>query len=257
LFGPAAGPAIPALIQVLAGPALELPGHFTGVRLANSRRTAARALAEIGPDARPAVPALIALLQARADFNAACYCHALGRIGPDAKAALPALEDATQSDNRGIRLAAATALTMVVPEHSSNAVKVLRSLQNDPELATVWASNGDGVVSPTSRKDFQSSGCRFFTLAADVPLWRLGLEKVCPAAAIVAEINKPQAADNISYIELLGDIGPDARAALSVLEKSVDKYHSGFFGRDAAIAIRRIDPDTAEKLGLPGMLALP
>jgi len=223
----------------------------------NSRRNAAKALAEIGPEARAAVPALIGLLKERRELNPAFYCMALGRLGPDAKEAVPVLEEALKDDNRGIRLAAAVALTTIEPQQASNAVAVLKSLQHDPALATVWVTDESGVAKQTSRKDFQSPGSRFFRLSASVPLWRLGLEQEPPVKGIIEELNGPYGSGDVSYVELLGDIGPEAKAALPTLAKYLNPDQ--FFGlrQAAAIAIRRIDPGEAARLGLPGMLAVP
>jgi len=258
VFGPDAKPAVPALIEVLTGPAPQLPGPFAGIGLMNSRRNAAVALAEIGPEARAAAPALIGLLKEHRDHNRAIYCKALGRIGPAANEAVPVLEETLQDDNRGIRLAAAVALTRIEPQQASNAVAVLKSLQNDPELATVWVTDESGAAKQTSLKDFQNPASRFFRLSASVPLWRLGLEQEPPVEGIIEELNGPYGSDHVSYVELLGDIGPEAKAALPTLAKhlNTDQFIIGL-RRAAAIAIRRIDPGEAARLGLSGMLAVP
>jgi HEAT repeat protein len=257
VFGPDSKPAVPALIGFLSGPGPQLPGHFAVVGLMNSRRSAAEALAEIGPEARAAVPALIDLLKEHRDYYRAMYCKALGNIGPDAKEAVPVLEDAMRDDNLGIRLAAAVAVTKIAPEQSSNAVGVLKNLQADPELATVWTTDGHGGARQTSSKDFQNPASRFFRLSASVPLWRLRLERDPPVTGIIEELNRPSRSEDIRYVELLGDIGPDAKAALPALEKFLNPDQFISLRRAAAIAIRRIDPSEAAKLGLPGTLIVP
>lgn len=257
VFGPDAKPAVPGLIEFLTGPAPQRPGPFAAFGMMNARRSAAEALAEIGPEARAAVPALIGLLKEHRDYYRASYCKALGRIGPDAKEAVPVLEEALQDDNRGIRLAAAVALTRITPQQASNAVAVLKSLQKDPELATVWVTDGSGVAKQTSQKDFQNPASRFFRLSASVPLWRLGLEAEPPVTAIIEELNRPYRSEGISFVELLGDIGPEAKAALPTLTKFLNPDRFVRLRRAVAIAIRKIDPNEAAKLGLPGVLAVP
>jgi HEAT repeat protein len=257
VFGPDAKPAVPALIEVLNGPGPQLPGPVAGIGLMNSRREAACALAEIGPEARAGVPALIALIREHRDQYRYVYCKALGRIGSDAKEAVPVLEDALRDENRGVRLAAAEALTRIVPQGTSNAVAVLKGLQHDPELAKVWVMDNSGMVRATPQQDFQNPSSRFFRLCASVPLWRLGLEKESPVASLIEELGRNNVSDLPSLIELLGEIGPEAKAALPVLTKLLSPDNSVRTRRAAAIAIRKIDPAEAARLGLPGMLVLP
>ncbi|HTA30864.1 MAG TPA: hypothetical protein VK731_10270, partial [Candidatus Cybelea sp.] len=53
-------------------------------------------------------------------------------------------------------------------------------------------------------------------------------------------------------VDLLGDIGPDARPVLPMLEEHLSPTDS--IRRKAAIAIRKIDPAEFQRLGLPGLL---
>ena len=84
------------------------------------------------------------------------------------------------------------------------------------------------------------------------------MEQEPPVEGIIEELNGPYGSDHVSYVELLGDIGPEAKAALPTLAKhlNTDQFIIGL-RRAAAIAIRRIDPGEAARLGLPGMLAVP
>jgi len=56
---------------------------------------------------------------------------------------------------------------------------------------------------------------------------------------------------------LLGDIGPSAKAALPYLERILNSDDDIGKRRAAAAAIRKIDPQEAARLHLPGILALP
>jgi HEAT repeat protein len=255
VFGPDAKPAVAALIEALNAPAPSLPGNFGSIAQMNSRRAAGIALGEIGPEARAAVPALMGLVKNPRDGYSAVYCQALGRIGPEAKEALPVLEDALRDEDRGIRFAAADALTRIVPTTASNAVATLRGLQHDPELAKVWVAN-NGLARLTDQLDFNNPSSRHFRLCASASLWRLGLEKESPAPALLAELSNKNYPDR-TFIEMLGDLGPDARSALPALIKFLSP--DVFIGnrRAAAIAIRKIDPAEAERLGLPGILGEP
>jgi len=94
-------------------------------------------------------------------------------------------------------------------------------------------------------------------MAASVPLWRLGLEKGPPVTGIVEELNRKFATDKTSYVELLGDIGPDAKPALATLKTFLEPEQLIRLRQATAIAIRKIEPTEAAKLGLPGNLGVP
>jgi ribulose kinase len=53
--------------------------------------------------------------------------------------------------------------------------------------------------------------------------------------------------------DLLGDIGPPARKALPELEKNLKSRMSL---SEIALAISKIDPEEAKRLGLPGLLII-
>jgi HEAT repeat protein len=197
------------------------------------------------------------LIREPKDGYRAVYCQALGRIGPDAEEAVGLLENCLTNENRGIRLVAADALTKIAPQQCSNAVAVLKRLQHDPDLATVWVVDTNGIVRRTEQKDFDSPTCRFFRLSASVALWRLGLEKDPPVISIVEQLEKQAGSDELAYVELLGEIGHEAKPALPLLTSMPNPDRFIGLRRAAAIAIRKIDPAEAAKLGLPGTLAIP
>jgi hypothetical protein len=225
---------------------------------------AAEALGEIGPEARAAVLGLIARLRENLGYEA-WFCKALGRIGPDAREAVPVLENLLLDGRPEIRFAAAEALTRIVPTQCSNAVTVLKTLQHDPELARVWQTGGGGSISvaaPSPEFDFDNPQSRFFRLAASVPLWKLGIEKQSPVPALIAELHNgantnPLNTDDLRYIELLGDVGPEASPALPILTKYLDVDKWIKLRRTTANTIRKISPKEAAKLNLPGVLAMP
>jgi HEAT repeat protein len=268
-YGAEAKSAVPALIDVLVGPPPQLPGMTAGTRpppqipsvfansaAASARRDAAIAIGEIGPGANAAVPALTWLIRAGRDPYLAAYCKALGKIGPAATNAVPLLEFALTNENHGIRLAAADALSRIVPQHCTKAVVVLRQLQHDAALAVVWVADATGFARKSPQLDFENPASRFFRMAATVSLWRLGLEKEPPTQAIIQELGNP-GGDEIAYVELLGEIGPQASRAIPLLTRILNSERFILLRRAAGIAIRKIDPGEAEKLGFPGVFALP
>jgi HEAT repeat protein len=254
VYGPSAKSAVPALIEALDGFSPGGSDVFSTTSRMNSQRQVAEALAEIGPEAEEAVPALVAHVKMGYYFQYSS-CKALGRIGPCAREAVPILELALADSDPNARLAAADALTRIFPNHCSNAVAVLRALQHDPQLAQVWRSDGHGAAYLTDLLDFDNATSRQYRLSAAVPLWRLHLEAESPVPGLVEELRKSENA--YWCIELLGDLGPDARAALPVLAPLAGPEKGIPLRRAAAIAIRKIAPEEADRLNLPGILALP
>jgi HEAT repeat protein len=100
-LGPAAAPAVPALIDALKSPQTLV------------RQNAALALGEVGPGAKAAVPALAEALRDREWVVRRQAAVALGRLGPDARPAVPALERLTRDANSLVSKAAREALQKV------------------------------------------------------------------------------------------------------------------------------------------------
>ncbi|HEV7926121.1 MAG TPA: hypothetical protein VGR14_12235, partial [Verrucomicrobiae bacterium] len=238
MYGPDAHLAVPALIDVIKRGDDYEP------------RYAVDALAEIGPAASPAVPALIAIWRA----ESYSVIPALGRLGPAARDALPFLEKELKSMNPVIRWRAADAILRIAPQNASNVISVFHELEHLPLLPVYSDKMRRGDPPIAWRPDPSSNYCR---LAAEVSLWKIGLVQQPPVSEIIDEMENPnrKGIGTSGCIQLLRDIGPAAKAALPVLEKCLapDAYPK----REAAIAIQAIDPKEAERLNLPGELALP
>jgi len=239
VIGPEAKAAVPALTDVLmltSSVKLRLPGAGSfppGFTMGH----AASALGEIGPDARDAVPLLAERVRDQEGRWKRPYCLSLGRIGPAAKVALPVLRAELASEPPEARLAAAVAITRIDSQQCRDAVQVLQGFQNHPE--------------PRLR------------LEAAAALWRLDAATPSPIAALIDLLKRGPEADKERAAELLGDLGPRAKEAIPELAELVeDSSHwedspLWMARRAAAMAIRKIDPEAAARLGLPGLLALP
>lgn len=257
VFGPEAKDAVDVLIEALDKPRTVRAAMFASTAQHNLWREIAEALGEIGPEASAAVPKLIELIHKSKQYAAMTYCPALGRMGTNAQPAVPVLQSLLTDENPRLRLAAVDALTKIAPQACSNVVTVLTNLQHDPEIATVWVSDGHGAARRTDQKDFQNPECVFLRLSASVALWRLGVEKEPPVAALTEQVAKLSwLAGDLWAVTLLGEIGPPAKSSLPALRTLLDRKATRH-SRVAAIAIRKIDPDEWTRLGLPGMLALP
>jgi HEAT repeat protein len=108
-LGPAAAPAVPALIDALGDPDRWV------------REGAGKALAAVGPGAAAAVPALMKTLSDEDDYVRVRAAQALGAIGPAAKEAIPLLEfhAADPDESEGVHL------------HAKDAVRRIRGLPPD------------------------------------------------------------------------------------------------------------------------------
>lgn len=110
---------------------------------------------------------------------------------------------------------------------------------------------------PANELDFDNPQSRFFRLAAAVPLWKLGLEKESPVPTLIAVLHNGGSPDELRFIELLGDLGPEAEPALPILTKFLDADKWIRLRRTTANTIRKISPEEAVRLNLPGVLAVP
>jgi hypothetical protein len=240
-----------------------------------------RDLEEIGPQAVAATPALAALVrvaveteqaqeqksrrhrpqnfkprlpaqswESRLPPQALTALDALGSIGPGASNAIPAVEFClTNTLITGAQLRAAVAWSRIDP-NSKTAIAALRKFQ----------TNGDpGLLDRVDRDPAAINPLEFCVnnlsqtplqvqIRARVALWRLGLEHELPLPAIMAEASH----DGVWAIDLLGEIGPPAREALPVLERYITEMDGP--RNLAALAIVKIDPAEAKRLGLPGWL---
>src|SRR5207247_532376 len=118
-FGPAAKPAVPAMIEA-----------YTKSRDPNwgNRSRFILALGALGPAAKAAVPMLIEALKDREVESRPAVAKALGKIGPDAKAAIPALTEALKDEYRFVGVNAAVALVKIDPTQTKIAIPPLLEL---------------------------------------------------------------------------------------------------------------------------------
>lgn len=133
-LGPAAAPALPALVEAyrreeregrgaavaalaalgpLAAPALRDLIEGLGNPANHRRWNTARALGRLGAAAKPAVPALVRALSDRNEHVRLYVAQALGRLGVDAAEAVPALQAAARDEDANVRREAQNALRKI------------------------------------------------------------------------------------------------------------------------------------------------
>jgi HEAT repeat protein len=145
-IGPAAGPAAPSIVRVLAGTnAVDRVGCVVALGQIHAHadlavpaltdllsdrslaQAAAEALAQFGPEAGPAIPALIAILEGN-HANSSRAATALGRIGPVAKQAVPLLLQGAAKTNRDL-------------EFRFQCIMALGRIHQEPELVLPLLTN--------------------------------------------------------------------------------------------------------------------
>lgn len=232
-------PALPALLEALKGEDGEARLH------------AAAALGDMGPKAKAAVPLLIARLMDSHEHMRFCVARVLGKIGPDARAAENPLRDALEDKDPKVRVAAMFALARINPEYTRTAVPALLAILRDkanPARHQAIIALGDlgpkakSAVEPLLAllKDKKQSGVdRDIIIRA---LGRIGPDAKAAVPDLILVLKGNDPCSRMSAAEALGQIGPDAKSAVPIL---LDMLKSEFNHRDAAKALRRIDPEAA------------
>lgn len=179
---------------------------------ADVRRSAAKALAEVGKEAKAAVPELSRALKDEDAFVRRFAAQALGAIGPDAKAAVSALQGALGDAKKEVGEAAADALGKIGPAAVSALSDVIKDKKKDESVR---------------RRAVESVG-------------KMGAEGK-PAVAALTEALRERGV-RLEAVTALGNIGPEAKAALPTLkEMSMGKEQDKVFRNALAVAIKKID----------------
>jgi len=142
-LGPAAAPAVPAIIETLRVP----PANEGDVMF---RRQAQLALSAIGPEAKDAIPLLIESLASEDLEVRGTACYALGKMGPAAAEAVPELEKRLGELDGGMRTPFIWALMQIRPgdkELEAKAVPLLlEALKHENDLVRQEAATSLGQI---------------------------------------------------------------------------------------------------------------
>jgi hypothetical protein len=174
------------------------PLSFYRVKLdsaeASEQATALRAIGSFGPDASPATAKLTELLSSSDAEVRGASADALAQIGPGAAHAVPELSKLLADSSPRVRCQAALALKAMGAKSSPAVPELTRALADPVPFVRAGAADALGAIGPASR----SAVPRFIE--------RLRID---PGPNYVLD----------SAIYALGDIGPDAREAISALEE--------------------------------------
>jgi hypothetical protein len=251
-FGPEGAQAEPLLARILAAclarnsttTANRQTTMVERIELIKEQGAAVRALKEINAKSPASASALMDLSRTIPGPDEDLL-SALATAGRDSSDVLPYLRQRLANCDQRVGYGPhfiARAICSIAPD-DLKAIEVLKFLETN---AVGLSSNGLNIV--------QTS--------AAVTLWELGVEKMSPIDLLSKQVDAPpgQAFDRTWAIDLLGEIGPTAREALPELEKFMNAefypYPNPSLRAHIAMAIRKIDPDKAKRLDLPGVFII-
>jgi len=160
------------------------------------RELAARTLFEFGPDAKPAGAALTQALSDLDETVVECAARALGAIGPAAKNSLPALKAGLGSRRDYLTVALVEAIIRIDAEESDALVPMLREcVEHTNAYSRVYGSQ---------------------------VLWNVGKESRTVVPVLMNVVADPNQLSLHQWgITVLGEIGPAASNAVSLLESKI------------------------------------
>ena len=245
-------------------------------RNATVRLSAAEAAWQVSGDAKAAVPALVFVLRVRNEETRVLAAEVLSKMGARARPAVPALKEMVKSAKSLARLAAADALWHVDPaanevfgvvvgalggtdreaDYASDilasmgprarpAVPALTTaLQSQNERMRLAAARALGTIGPAAspaagalRGLLKVGDCEVRLSTAEA-LWRITRRGDDIIPVFIERLGSSDKDTCVRAAELLGEIGPSAKASVPALRRLVQQ--KGDVGEAAAAAIKRI-----------------
>ncbi len=216
-MGPAAKAAVPELVRSLKDASAPEP------------EAVVRILGTIGPDAKDAVPVLSAAIDNKELRDHAV--EALCRIGPAAKSALPAIQRAirdAQTKDKDY------SLVSWLSGLGEAAIPFLLELLDEEDITAQWYSlialgKMGSLAKPAAPKVevlLKHKEASLRRMAAEA-LWRIDHKNLAGVPVLVALL-KGDAFVAVDAAKTLGEMGPDASAALPALKATLIRSKDGF-----------------------------
>jgi HEAT repeat protein len=235
-IGPAAKDAVPFLLPYLAGE-LDPVMQKAVDRDRFEPDDVLRALGAIGPSAKAAVPLIRKQLAKVEDREKTWYLLCLADIGPGAKDAVPDLKELLIDPNPRLRLLAACALSKIEADPAAYRATFARMIHDRPKCV-LWDVPGVFERIAADYPELVPVVVRGLVRLDDVFVrlrLRGDIDTEIPALKRHASAAKAAVPDLVNYlntarrvvpefIELLGTIGPDAKAALPKLRELLDDW---------------------------------
>jgi HEAT repeat protein len=251
---------------------------------ADRRRVAAYALGSMGAAAEPAAGELAKALKNNEPATRKLAARALGRIGPKAMPTLPQLEAALADKDVTVRIEAALATFLIsnalkhvgvlvkaleeesvaVREAACQALAAMKSgarvavdpvakLLGDKELR-IRAIITLGEIGPDARKTVPTLTKLLTDKDSEAQLWSAyALWQITgetkESLPLLEKMLGSELHDN-QAIQLITNMGPAARDALPTLVAIYREEENLSFRQALAVAIKKIDPESAKKLGI-------
>jgi HEAT repeat protein len=222
-MGPAAKDAVPSLCKVL-GKAEE-----------RTRSKAAEALTAIRAQPDVAVPALVAALKDK-DWSVRSYAgHALQAYGADAKPAIPALREALLDKDGLVRASVAEAIWTIERKADAVIPALIETLKSGGDedcyarsaSAKVLGRIGQGAKDAVPQlKACLKDEWRTVRISAAEALWKITQQPEPALAVLIREVEESDSLTNSDtghVIDVLEQMGPNARAALPALRAALKK----------------------------------
>jgi HEAT repeat protein len=222
------------------------------------RQQAAEGLRILGPRKQEHVPALIRAMKDKDSGVRLSIAYALGELGPDARDAVPVLRDALADEDEHVRRVAAESLPKIGPEAGSKISALAWATKDREHTARLVAVESLANLGPEAKEAIPALRASLrdrdsrVRLEAAYALWKVDGQTEEPVRVLLAILDqeRPYVHDETRVMDILGEMGPNAKAAVPRLIGKAEKRHRFREGARAARALKRIDPDAAAAAGI-------
>jgi len=187
------------------------------------RRSAARALQEMGPGAKEAVPVLVKALQDKDELVRTNAGFALGRVGPEAEQAIPNLIETLQDEVMIVRVGAAGGLGGIGPRAKKAIPALAEVLQNPVEDHNVLsrAAEALGRMGPESIPVLAGGLQSENYFVRRISTRALGAVGAGGVPDLVKALEDEDRNVRLIAVQTLGRIGPEAKQSVPALTKAL------------------------------------